>query len=116
MDYFTEKFLISQIYKIYSIIDVRKKSFLIWQCLFQKFNIKNSELIFKKNFNSYLFIIEDKYDQIIELYNYLKENKLPVSTWPDLNKKIKIDKQNYANYLRRTRLCLPIHSLKNNNL
>ena len=27
LDYFTEKFLISQIYKIYSIIDVRKKSF-----------------------------------------------------------------------------------------
>lgn len=114
-DYLTEKLFISQLDKVHEMINVRRKSLLIWQNLFNKFNLKNSDLFLEKNFNPYSFIIEDEHEKIIKLYNFLKKNELPVSTWPDLNKKIKIDKSNYANYLRKTRLFLPIHSLKNLN-
>ncbi|MBD1142529.1 hypothetical protein IDH22_00930 [Pelagibacterales bacterium SAG-MED35] len=113
MDKYSEKLFKLYLNKIYKLISIRKKSFLIWQNLFYHNKIKNSQNIFDKNFNPYSFIIEDTHQNIVKLYNKLKSKNFPVSTWPDLSKEIKENQNNYANYLRKIRLFLPIHSLKN---
>lgn len=113
MDKYNEKLFKLSLNKIYKLISIRKKSFLVWQNLFHNNKIKYSQNIFNKDFNPYLFIIEDSHHDIVKLYNKLKSENLPVSTWPDLSKEIKENQNNYANYLRNIRLFLPIHSLKN---
>ena len=115
-DLMSERLFYTQLEKISNIKNIRKRSYIIWNNLFyNNFKIKNSNLIFEKSFNSYCFIIEDIHKKIKECYEFLKSNNIPVSTWPDLNSKVKINANSFANELRKSRLFLPIHSLKNLN-
>jgi len=93
--FFTKKLMINTIILDNQIIIERKKTFYIWKLIIKK--ILND----KFHYNFFLEDLEKPYNLILKsdekniknIYKLLKNNLLPVSTWPDLPPEIK------SNYL-----------------
>lgn len=97
-------------YKKIEILKFRiKQSALKWKKTLLKLNFKNIDKIKidEININStstpYFLKINSAPDTIFEFYNYLKNKKIPVLTWPNLSKNIKQNAIKYnANNLRKS--------------
>jgi hypothetical protein len=93
--FFTKKLMVNTIILDNQIIIERKKTFYIWKLIIKK--ILNN----KFHYNFFLEDLEKPYNLILKsdekniknIYKLLKNNLLPVSTWPDLPPEIK------SNYL-----------------
>jgi hypothetical protein len=93
--FFTKKLMINTIILDNQIIIERRKTFYIWKLIIKK--ILNN----KFHYNFFLEDLEKPYNLILKsdekniknIYKLLKNNLLPVSTWPDLPPEIK------SNYL-----------------
>lgn len=84
--FFTKKLMINTITYDNKVIFDRKKSFYLWKLIIKKI------LDGKFKYDFYLENLQEPYNLIIktdtnnirEIYKLLKDNSIPVSTWPDL--------------------------------
>ena len=93
-----------------------KKNSLKWKKALINLGFKSQEKIIideidiNSNFTPYFLRVSSNYKTILEYYNFLKEKKIPVLTWPNLNEFIKkSDSRFNALRLRNLNLYIPLN-------